>query len=125
MDEKITLCGDDCAKCPRYTARTEPELRAAAELWYKVGWRDRVLSDPEIACSGCSPVKPCTYQLVECTQEHRVSKCRHCVEFPCGKIQNMLKRSEAYETKCREVCSKQEYDILESAFFNKERNLKK
>ena len=30
--EKITLCGDNCLECPRYLAKTEDELAAAAEL---------------------------------------------------------------------------------------------
>ena len=37
MEEKITLCGDNCIECPRYNAHTEEELKAVAELWYKVG----------------------------------------------------------------------------------------
>ena len=63
--EKITLCGDDCLKCPRYLAQTEEALRRAAELWYRVGWRDHVVSNEEIRCAGCTPEKPCTFQLTE------------------------------------------------------------
>lgn len=44
MKEKITLCGDNCIECPRYNAHTEEELKAVAELWYKVGWRECVVS---------------------------------------------------------------------------------
>ncbi|MEE0933718.1 MAG: DUF3795 domain-containing protein, partial [Clostridium sp.] len=79
----------------------------------------------EIACSGCSPHKKCTYQLVECTKEHSVNKCNQCNEFPCIKIKDMLERSAEYKRKCKEVCSEQEYIILEKAFFDKENNLKK
>ena len=64
MEEKITLCGDNCVECPRYNTHTDKELRAAAELWYKVGWRESIVSNEEIACSGCSSHKQCTYQLV-------------------------------------------------------------
>ena len=28
MEEKITLCGDNCIECPRYNAHTEEELKA-------------------------------------------------------------------------------------------------
>lgn len=31
MSEKISLCGNDCLKCPRYLAKTEDELAAVAE----------------------------------------------------------------------------------------------
>ena len=125
MEEKITLCGDNCIECPRYNAHTEEELKAVAELWYKVGWRACVVSNEEISCSGCSSHKQCTYKLVECIKEHRVDKCNKCKEFPCIKIKDMLEHSAEYKRKCKEVCSEQEYTILEKAFFNKENNLKK
>lgn len=38
MEEKITLCGDNCIECPRYNAHSEQELQNVAELWYRVGW---------------------------------------------------------------------------------------
>ena len=37
----------------------------------------------------------------------------------------MLERSAEYKSKCKEVCSKEEYRVLEKAFFDKENNLKK
>lgn len=125
MKEKITLCGDNCIECPRYNAHTNEELTAVARLWHKVCWRTRVVSNEEIACNGCSSHKQCTYQLVECTKEHGVSKCNQCDEFPCGKIYAMLERSSEYEERCKEVCSEQEYSVLKKAFFDKENNLKK
>ena len=48
MKEKITLCGDNCMECPRYHAHTDEELEAVAELWYKVGWREHVVSKEEM-----------------------------------------------------------------------------
>ncbi|MCM1136607.1 MAG: DUF3795 domain-containing protein [Clostridium sp.] len=125
MKEKITLCGDNCIECPRYNARSKEELRAVAELWYKVGWRDRIVTNEEIQCTGCSSHKECTYQLVECIKTHGVEKCNQCALFPCGKISNTLKRSKQYQAKCREICSADEYRRLEKAFFDKENNLKK
>lgn len=125
MEEKITLCGDDCALCPRYNAHSPAKLRAAAELWYRIGWRDSVVPDDEIACGGCSAQKSCTYGLVECTGRHGVEKCSHCKEFPCGTIAEMLERSKAYQTRCKERCPPEEYRTLQKAFFNKEQNLRK
>ncbi len=125
MEEKITLCGDNCIVCPRYNARSEDELKAVAELWYKVGWRDKIVSNEEIQCTGCSSHKECTYQLVECTKKHHVEKCNQCALFPCEKISNMLRRSNEYQKKCKEICSSTEYIMLEKAFFDKENNLKK
>ncbi len=125
MEEMITLCGDNCMECPRYHAKSEDELGAVARLWYKVGWRDRVVSNEEMRCMGCSSHKTCTYHLVECTQKHHVEKCNQCALFPCDKITDMLNRSKEYQEKCKEVCSKEEYIMLEKAFFDKENNLKK
>lgn len=125
MSEKITLCGDNCLECPRYNAHSDDELKKTAELWYRIGWRNTVVSTEEIACSGCSSHKECTYHLVECVKEHNVEKCGQCAEFPCRKISDMLERSKAYEIKCREVCSEEELEMLTKAFFNKENNLKK
>ncbi len=122
---KITLCGDDCLTCPRYNAHTDEELRSVAQLWHRIGWRDRVVTNDEIKCTGCSSHKSCTYGLVECTQKHGVGKCNQCSEFPCAKIAEMLSKSAAYQRKCRDVCTEQEYLMLESSFFNKEHNLKK
>lgn len=48
MEERIALYGDNCIECPRYNAYGEAELKNIAELWYKVGWRDRVVSNEEI-----------------------------------------------------------------------------
>lgn len=123
MKEKITLCGDNCIECPRFQARTEDELSKVAQLWYRVGWRETVVTNEEIRCTGCDSHKHCTYQLVDCTQKHEVSKCNQCKEFPCQKISDMLKRSKEYQIKCREICTEQEYVMLEKAFFNKENNL--
>ncbi|MBQ8727314.1 MAG: DUF3795 domain-containing protein [Oscillospiraceae bacterium] len=125
MEEKITLCGDNCIYCPRYNAKSHDELEKVAELWYRIGFRDEIVSNEEIKCDGCSSHKKCTYNLVECTHNHKVEKCNMCNEFPCDKINDMLKRSKEYQKKCGEVCSEEEYKTLEKAFFDKENNLKK
>lgn len=125
MEDFITLCGDNCIECPRYHAHSEEELQKVAELWYRAGWRDTIVSSEEMRCTGCSSHKQCTYHLVSCTAEHHVEKCNQCEQFPCDKITEMLKKSEEHQKKCREVCSQEEYIMLEKAFFNKEQNLKK
>lgn len=122
---KFTLCGDNCLCCPRYLAKTEENLQKAAKLWYKVGWRDRIVSNEEIKCTGCSSHKQCTYQLVDCIKEHKVEKCNQCPDYPCEKICSMLTRSDIYKAKCLDVCTEEEYRLLESAFFKKEENLRK
>ena len=124
MEDKITLYGYNCIACPRYNAHSKEELEQVAKLWYRVGWRDRIVSADEIACSGCSSHKQCTYGLVACIKEHQVNKCNQCIEFLCNKITDMLEQSKMYQSKCEEVCSQEEYEQLEKAFFDKENNLK-
>lgn len=121
----ITLCGDNCLECPRYLAKTDEELVKVAELWYRVGWRERIVSNEEISCTGCSSHKVCTYQLVDCIKENGVAKCNECEKFPCNKINDMLKRSADYKAKCKLLCSEVEFEQLDKAFFCKEENLKK
>ena len=81
MYEKITLCGDNCIECPRYNPRSDEELKKVAELWYRVGWRNSIVSNEEIGCSGCSSHKQCSYHLVECIKKHNVEKCNQCNEY--------------------------------------------
>ncbi len=125
MNDKITLCGDNCFACPRYMAKSDEELKAVAELWRRVGWRDKEVPAEEMRCAGCSSHKQCTYHLVECVAEHKAQKCNQCSNYPCQKISDMLARSEQYQKKAKEVCSEAEYRQLESAFFDKKRNLEK
>ena len=123
--EKITLCGDDCLQCPRYLAKTEEEKNCVAELWHRIGWRDKIVSPEEISCGGCSSHKKCAYNLVECVKEKGVEKCNQCSQFPCEKIESMLERSVEYKKKCKKLCTREEYAMLEKSFFRKEENLRK
>ena len=124
MTARLSLCGDDCAECPRYKAKTDGELARLAELWLRVGWRDRLMTPDEMRCDGCSPEKPCGYGLNECAKTHSVNGCNSCGRFPCDKTEEILRRSREYENICLERCTKEEYGALKKAFFNKEANLK-
>ncbi len=123
MKEMISLCGDNCLKCPRYTSKTHEQLQHTAKLWYKIGWRKNILPDEEIKCSGCSPEKECSYGLIECTQIHGVQKCSRCHHFPCKRINNMLRRSDVYEEHCKNLCHPIDFAVLKEAFFEKRKNL--
>jgi hypothetical protein len=125
MNELIMPCGDNCSVCPRYTAQTGEELQKVAELWYRVGYADRIVSLDEIKCSGCSSRKSCGYGLIDCIKEHDIQKCNQCSEFPCNKINEMLKTTNETRTKCKEVCSESEFKILSKAFFEKEINIRR
>ena len=77
MCEKIiAACGNDCAVCPRYNVppytKTAEELHHTAELWYKIGYRDHVVTNEEIACTGCKEENWCRYRLVKCVNEKHI-----------------------------------------------------
>jgi hypothetical protein len=125
MQDRITLCGDNCTYCPRFNAHTSEELKQVAELWYRVGLRDRIVSEEEIKCIGCNPGKQCTYALIDCTWENGVRQCSQCPFYPCDKIKMMLKKSKEYKKICQEKCTAEEYAVLKKAFFEKHINLEK
>lgn len=90
----ISVCGDDCGVCPRYLAGTEKELHETAVFWHKAGWRDHVVSNEEIRCTGCGCRPTCSFMMLPCTREHGVSACRECASFACEKVWDMYVRSE-------------------------------
>lgn len=128
LDEKaqvLSVCGDDCAVCPRYIARTETELHETAEFWYKAGWRDHVVSNDEIRCNGCGSRKSCSFNLLPCAEAHGVTVCCDCPEFECDRIKAMYISSASKKEGCRVACgSKEEFDLFVRAFYEKERNLR-
>jgi hypothetical protein len=125
MEQKIAPCGNDCSVCPRYTAQSTEDLQKVAELWYKVGWRDKIVCPEEIKCSGCSSHKSCSHGVIDCIREKCVQNCSQCSDFPCDKIDCMLEKTKRYEQRCRALCSDAEFMILKKAFFEKDNNLTK
>ena len=119
-----SVCGDDCAVCPRYLAATDDELRETAEFWRRAGWRDRVVSNDEIRCGGCGTRPTCSYRLLPCVREHGISACNQCGEYTCDKIRAMLENSEEKKAACRAACeTEEEFAMLCRAFYEKEKNL--
>jgi hypothetical protein len=121
----ISVCGDDCSVCPRYTAKSEEELKRVAEFWYKAGWRDHVVTTEEIKCEGCSTHSACgcRYKILACTIEHSVKKCPECKEFPCKKIAATLKETDEMKAQCHKACeTEEEFAVFERAFYKKAEN---
>ena len=127
MEKIIAACGNDCSACPRYVKhpyeKTEAELRHTAELWMKIGYRDRVVSNEEISCTGCKPENWCRYHVAKCCDEHGIGTCGECREYPCERIQECFAVTKSFETGCRKACTEAEFPQLETAFFEKEKNL--
>ena len=125
LEPIYSVCGDDCAVCPRFLARTEEELHETAAFWHDAGWRDHVVTNEEIRCAGCGSRGKCTFMMLPCLREHQAEACVDCAEYPCTKIDDMLKRSAEKQAQCRSACENDmEYAMLCRAFYDKERNLK-
>ena len=123
----IAACGNDCAACPRYTAhpfeKSENELRHTAELWMKIGYRDHIVTNGEIACAGCRPENQCRYNVVNCCAEKGLKTCAECADYPCERMKECFRITQSFEPMCREVCTDEEYEQMKKAFFEKEYNL--
>lgn len=122
----ISICGDDCAVCPRFVAETAEELHETAIFWQKAGWRDYVVSNDEIKCTGCGCRSSCSFMLLPCTKEHGVTKCSECQHFECEKVKLAYESSKKKMGQCEKACdSKEEFNMLIRAFYEKEKNMKK
>ena len=123
----IAACGNDCSCCPRYTAppyeKTEEELRHTAVLWMHIGYRDHIVSNEEISCTGCKPENWCRYRIVKCCEEKGIKNCAECGSYPCTSVRDCFAVTASFEPGCRQVCTDQEYSQLKKAFFEKEKNL--
>ena len=127
MNKISAACGNDCAACPSYVAhpyeKTEEELRHTAEMWFKIGYRDHVVTTEEISCSGCKPENWCRYHVVKCCEDRGIRTCAECGEYPCDNMRECFAVTMSFASKCREVCTDEEYQQLKKAFFEKEANL--
>ncbi len=127
MKRILAACGNDCAACPRYVAhpfeKTAAELRHTAELWMKIGYRDHVATNDEIACTGCKPENWCRYGVAKCCEERGIKICSDCAEYPCDNIRECFEVTRSFEPMCKRVCTDEEYAMMKRAFFEKGNNL--
>ena len=123
----LAACGNDCAACPRYIAhpyeKTEEELHHTAALWFKIGYRDHVVTNEEISCTGCKPENWCRYHVVKCCEDRGIKTCTECGEYPCANMKECFEVTKSFEPICKKVCTDEEYEQLKKAFFEKEKNL--
>ena len=127
MKKIIAACGNDCSACPRYNVhpyeKTENELRHTAELWAKIGYRDYIATNEEISCNGCKPSNWCRYNIVSCCNNKGITNCSLCSDYPCQNIKECFEITRSFEPMCKKACTKEEYEQLKKAFFEKEQNL--
>lgn len=123
MEKIIAACGNDCSVCPRHLPKSDEELRHTAELWMKIGYRDHIVTNEEITCNGCSIDNWCRYNVIQCTTKKGISNCGECSEYPCSNIKECFEVTKSFEPSCKKACSKEEYEIMKNAFFEKQQNL--
>ncbi|HPB05975.1 MAG TPA: DUF3795 domain-containing protein, partial [Prolixibacteraceae bacterium] len=107
---------------PRYIAtinNDSEKLQQLALLWYRFGFRDKVLPPDELTCNGCYAKKPCSYQISSCEHLNGLNNCGECALFPCSTIENVFRKSEATNLHCKSICSQEEYEAIKPAFFQK------
>lgn len=127
MEKIISACGNDCSICPRYNAtlfeKTADELHATAILWEKIGYRDHIVTNEEISCSGCKESNWCRYKIVKCTTDKGIATCGQCEQYPCNTIKECFEVTKSFEPACLKACTLEEYEIIKKAFFEKKGNL--
>lgn len=124
----MAACGNDCSACPRYNKepfiKTEAELSHTAKLWHQIGYRDHIVTNEEIACTGCKEDNWCRYRVIQCTKKQNIEHCGQCLQFPCGNMKECFEVTKSFEPFCRQVCTDEEYASISKAFFEKEKNLR-
>lgn len=119
---RLSCCGDDCDRCPRYEATQNNDyaaLEALAILWHELGWRDKILKAEDMQCNGCATVKSCGLGVRDCSHGKKLENCGECSEFPCRKMEEIIERSEENAKICREKCNPVLYEALNDSFFKK------
>jgi len=122
INQKISFCGDVCSECPRYIATINNDINALtefAELWFRLGFRPKVVDPEEIKCYGCNKTMTCSNGINNCEHLSNINNCGECDHFPCDKINAVFQKTDNTNKTCREKCSESEYEILTRAFLNK------
>jgi hypothetical protein len=123
----IGVCGDNCLYCPRYIAtqkRNAAELEKVKELWVRLGLRDPTFPARDLSCFGCKQNNECAYsELCACAREKGVDNCGLCDSYPCKLINTVFEKSEKLRSHATQVCTPEEMEALDKAFFSKRGNL--
>ena len=119
----IGLCGDNCAYCHRFLATGNGGIEAlekVKELWVRLGLRDPDFPAKDMACNGCSSKNKCAYaDLRTCVNSKVHENCGLCDKYPCELINAAFNKSDNLRARAIEVCTAEEMDMLDKAFFSK------
>ena len=119
----IGICGDNCMYCHRYIATkngSREALENVKKLWVRLGLRDSDFPVQNMACNGCLPEKKCAYfELRACVNSRAHENCGLCDDYPCEIINVVFDKSEKLKARANEVCTVEEMEMLNKAFFSK------
>ena len=127
----LAYCGNDCTKCPRYVATQSgdvEQLKDVAALWYRVGYRDRIVSPDEIACEGCASAAWCRWGIKECAEGRGVASCAECDKYPCDRVRKTLQSTVGFTRPIAGRCSPGDLarlDSVRNGAFAKKQNLER
>ena len=123
----IGICGDNCLYCPRYVATRSggaEELEKVKDLWIRLGLIEHGLPAGEMICSGCVPENNCAYSgLRACVYGKGIENCGLCETYPCELVNGAFDKSEGLRSRAAFVCTTEEMEVLQKAFFSKRENL--
>lgn len=128
MTINMGCCSDACDHCPRYIAMhsgNRDKLIEVAILWHKAGATATLLTPEEIACRGCSPDKICPFGIAKCAFEKGLKHCGECSDYPCLILKARFDLIPKLSEDMKKVCTKEEYDLVYKAFWQKKENLDK
>jgi len=121
-DRKISFCGDVCTECPRYVATMSNDnnaLKRFAELWFRLGFRPKVVNTEEIKCFGCNREMACSHGINNREHLETSMNCGECDSFPCKRIKSVFDKTDSINQTCKNKCSEREYNLLCKAFLMK------
>jgi len=91
IEELVGICGIYCGTCPKYLAPREHDTTYLEETSKESG-----LPPEEIRCDGCLSAnvypscRDCRHGFRRCAEEHKVTWCFQCPDFPCPRLRSFL-----------------------------------
>lgn len=113
MEKIVSFCGLICSECPAFLAtqnNSDDERKEVAEKWsvlYKAN-----LKPEDINCDGCLAegkrlIGYCRIcEIRKCGREKKVVNCGHCLDYPCGKLDQIFKAKPECKTTLENIKEK-------------------
>jgi len=95
----VAACGGYCGGCPDYLAYVNNDEKLKKKLAEEISKELSMNVKPEdIGCLGChGPIhRPwcASCSIQQCTEEKGILTCAFCDEFPCEKLENIMRRTK-------------------------------